>query len=415
MDADDQDFRLWSEGSTIRMSIFSSLRQIVNSSSSSKRILCSKDDLFDENDIKTIRIFLHVTNEMVVVYTLKFDSSIAMARSPPVLKCTSYCGAGTYLFPSLLLPNCHSQFVDFGKVFDRLSQELLEYKSLFSSIIMVHEDSPYYLIQELAYLTQYRTSFVFDLDSGIVTGLERDRVVKPGDGVGYSVGYTAADSTLKKDDTHQFHLTTIMNKIGSAFNERLLDSPLMELLSCMVCELSVEEVTRSSQYAEAIFKLIANLQDEYKKRSTLGFDRAILSKLASFKDILSDEYCLNLVSIPEDIVAECGKKVVSPGKKSDGDIINGGDGFVDCDVEPVIYIEKLFTRHSYLSDPTATGKAILKRMKIEFNTLSTSLPPTIKYMVSEENISLGKFLIVGPEDTPYEGGYFLFGEDCRFW
>ena len=394
MDADDQDFRLWSEGSAIRMSIFSSLRQIVNSTCS-KRILCAKDELFDENDIKTVRIFLDISEGMVVVYTLSFDSSIAITKSPPILKCISYCGKGTYIFPSVLLPNCHSQFVDFGKVFDQLSNDLLLYKSSFSSFIMVNEDSPYYNVQEIAYMTQYRTSFVFDLeDTGIITGLERDRKVKPGDGVGYSVGSSYSETVLKKDDSLQYKLTLLMNKIYNAFDERLLDSPLTELLSCMVMEVSVEEITRASQYAEALFNLISSLQNLYRERSVNGFSLDILNKLAMFKNVLSDEYGLQNITIPKDILssqASNGRKRsdnsgVSPQKEMGSSVENEKD----C-VEPVIYIDNLFSRHSYLSESTVTGKSILKRMKIEFNTLSTSLPPTIKYMVSEENISLGKF------------------------
>mmetsp|Transcript_8461 Transcript_8461/g.14355 ORF Transcript_8461/g.14355 Transcript_8461/m.14355 type:complete len:544 (+) Transcript_8461:100-1731(+) len=412
MDADDQDFRLWGDGSSIRMSIFSSLRQIVNSPSK-KRILCSRDELFSDADIKVARIFLDVMDGMTVVYTLSFNATKTISSCPPVLRCVSYCGRGTYLFPNLLLPNCLGQFIDFGKVFDTLAAELEQYKPQFSSFTMVNEGSPYYLIQELAYLTQYKTSFVFDLtDSGIITGLERDRKVNPGDGVGYSKGSHSESTSVRKDDSHQYNLTSLMVRISKTFHERLLDSPLAEILMQMIAELSVEEVTRSAQYAEAIFKLVASLQNIFQQQSIDGFEMSTLCKLADFKDILSDEYGLQDICLPEDVLASRRASSRKRSPKAMEDVKASDSGANDMDIEnstdPVIFVDELFQRHSYLSEPTITGKAVLKRMKIEFNTLSTSLPPSIKYMVSEENFSLGKFMIEGPADTPYDGGYFLF-------
>lgn len=404
MDADDQDFRLWGEGNTIRMSIFSSLRQIINSSSK-KRILCSKDELFSDDDIKVARIFLNVMDGMTVVYTLSFNAAKSLSTCPPVLRCVSYCGRGTYLFPNLLLPNCLSQFIDFGNVFDTLAAELVQHKADFSSFTMVNEGSPYYLVQELAYLTQYRTSFVFDLtDSGIITGVERDRKVNPGDGVGYSKGSHSESTSVKKDDSHQYNLTSTMVQLSKTFHERLLDSPLAEILMSMIAELSVEEVTRSAQYAEAIFKLVASLQNIFQKRSIEGFDRSTLCKLADFKNILSNEYGLQDICLPESVIANRRASSRKRSTKTMEDV----KVYEDSSTDPVIFVDEIFERHSYLSEPTVTGKAVLKRMKIEFNTLSTSLPPSIKYMVPEENFSLGKFMIEGPADTPYDGGYFLF-------
>jgi hypothetical protein len=471
MDADEQDFRLWGDGNALRMSIFSSLRQIVNSGGKAplfthspythslthslthftlpishtlprihpfvntlsfirtysriysltrvgarKRVLCSRDELFGEGDVKTMRIFLEVAEveAMTVVYTLSFNATKAMSMCPPLLKCISYCGRGTYLFPNLLLPNCLGQFVDFGKVFNTLATELAQYKPSFSSFVMVNEESPYYMVQELAYLTQYRTSFVFEVtDSGIVTGVERDRKVNPGDGIGYSSRSRAEVTNVQKDDSNQYQLTTIMVQIDKIFNEKLLDSPLPELLAGMITELSVEEITRSAPYASSIFKLVAALQAVYAKRGIGGFDTNTLYKLAIFKDILMDEYGLDSITLPETIVA--GLRNSSPHKQEHAKESQcGGDTAMELDDEtdddPVIFVDGLFTRHSYLSDVTTTGKAILKRMKIEFHTLSTTLPPSIRYMVSEENFSLGKFMIVGPVDTPYEGGFFLFGK-----
>lgn len=403
MDADDQDFRLWGEGSSIRMSIFSSLRQIINSSST-KRILCSKDELFSDCDVKVARIFLEVMDGMTVVYTLSFNATKSLSTCPPVLRCVSYCGRGTYLFPTLLLPNCLSQFIDFGKVFDTLAAELVQYKADFNSFTMVNEGSPYYLIQELAYLTQYKTSFVFDLtDSGIVTGVERARKVNPGDGVGYSKGSHSESTSVKRDDSHQYNLTSTMVQISKTFQERLLDSPLAEILMCMIAELSVEEVTRSAQYAEAIFKLVALFQNIFQQQSKVGFDMSTLCKLADFKYILSDEYGLQDISLPEVVIASHQASGHKRSSHSIEDVKVSEDS-----LDPVIFVDELFERHSYLSEPTVTGKAVLKRMKIEFNTLSTTLPPSIKYMVSTENFSLGKFMIEGPADTPYDGGYFLF-------
>jgi baculoviral IAP repeat-containing protein 6 len=171
----------------------------------------------------------------------------------------------------------------------------------------------------------------------------------------------------------------------------------------MIAELSVEEVTRSAQYAEAIFKLVALLQSLFQQRSKVGFDMNTLCKLASFKDILSDEYGLQDISLPEVVIASHQ----ASGRKRSSHSIEDVKVSEDS-LDPVIFVDELFERHSYLSEPTVTGKAVLKRMKIEFNTLSTTLPPSIKYMVSTENFSLGKFMIEGPTDTPYDGGYFLF-------
>lgn len=402
LDADSQDFRIWATGCTIKMSITSAVRQLVEHPSGKLSVLCSKDELYADTPIKKMMVFVDVAPSMTVVYELKFDSSKELKSSPPRLKCLTYCGAGTFLFPNLLLPNCLGQFVDFGKVFYRLSEELVKYRDAFEPFVSITESDVFYLIQELAYCTQFSTKSVISLeDNGIITGMERQSALSESKGVGYSSGMDII--SIKRDMSYTTHLCTLIRGISSQFSPKAIVGPLVELVECMVRELSVEEITRNAAYAEELFNLISLIQrtssNEEKQSGGCGLSDDTLRKLNRFKTTLNGEYGLDAICIPEFVIAE--EAAASAALKGSA----GG--------EPVVFIEQ-FARHTYIQDSrciSAGGSLsgrLMRRINIELSTLSSSLPHYIRLMVLESNPCVCKFLIRGPEDTPYEGGFFLF-------
>ncbi len=250
-----------------------------------------------------------------------------------------------------------------------------------------------------------------------MTGLHRKtRILESSSGTGYSTGQDT--SALRKDTTYIDKLTACMIRIGDMYDAQyVMDSPLVELVCFMIKEMSIEEVLHSESYATALFSLFGMMQ-QFGQANNVEED--ILLKLHEFKTILVIECGLEKITIPIEIIGKAMERTTSRTQDS-GDVKSCG-----CFLEPVTTVDT-FRSHTYMtstpssssypSDGASTGAfmgaeitsaATIKRMRIELSTLRSSLPPSIRFMVLEENYSYCKFLITGPADTPYEGGYFLF-------
>jgi hypothetical protein len=322
------------------------------------------------------------------------------------------CGPGTYIFPNLLLRNSLGQFVDFGKVFMKLSELLEPYKECVEPFTVVSENSLCQSIQDLAYWTEYPTSFVFSLeDNGIITGLHRHARVSASSGVGYS-DCSDCTTTVEIDTTYTDKLTECMTNISDKFGPRVADTPLLGLLGFIVMELSTEEVLQKPQYSTAVFSLFAQLQAAGHANAA---DESVLLKLLELKTVLGDDYGLDRVIIPEgiEVLGRSSGSVKEGLKMSSGDEVGEP---AESPLEAVTLVEN-FKSHQYahggsfgtLSQSAATmSAALMRRMRIELSTLRSSLPASIRFMTLETNYSFCKFLISGPVDTPYEGGFFLF-------
>jgi hypothetical protein len=110
-------------------------------------ILCLEEELASPSPIKKMRVFVCVFPTMTVTYEICFDTKNKMASSPPTLKCMSYCGEGTFLFPEQLLPNRFSMFIHFGKMFHHLSEQLEQHRGHFDPFLSFGSEDLYYLIQ----------------------------------------------------------------------------------------------------------------------------------------------------------------------------------------------------------------------------------------------------------------------------
>ncbi|CAE7540979.1 ubc-17, partial [Symbiodinium microadriaticum] len=311
------------------------------------------------------------------------------------------CGPGTYIFPDLLLRNSLGQFMDFGKVFCKLSELLLPYRD-FVEPIAVTPDSLCYEIQNLAYWAEARTSSVFCLEgNGIITGVYRQQRDRKSSGVGYSV--VNDSSELRKDTSYVDKLSRSMELILQNYSDKVVNSPLLELLCFLISELSVEEVLHSPRYASALFALFAHMQVEGHASSA---KEEVLLRLLEFKSALDDECSLGQVLVPAEVEEALHRKQAG----EDGKQLSTNA----CPLEPVTIVEQ-FHCHSYMRQrltelPIAQlmSAAFMRRMRAELSTLCSSLPPSIRFMVLEQNYSYCKFLISGPVDTPYEGGFFVF-------
>ncbi|KAJ3069021.1 hypothetical protein HDU98_007895 [Podochytrium sp. JEL0797] len=81
-----------------------------------------------------------------------------------------------------------------------------------------------------------------------------------------------------------------------------------------------------------------------------------------------------------------------------------GVSFKSCEVAP--------KGHKFYGGDGESGRefpsVFHRRIRKEYTILSHSLPPGILVRVFEDRIDLLRVLMVGPENTPYEGGLFLF-------
>jgi ubiquitin-protein ligase len=445
LDADGYSLRLWSEGKVIRMAIVSSLRQIIDHQSNLFRILCSSDQLeiVDLSEL-VVSVFVDVAESMTVVYELKFNTEMEMAFSPPRLHCLTYCGAGTFLFPDHLLPHRFSKFLNFGQLFFDLSQELRSkgYDKKMIPFYSIAGDHSFCLpLQELCYKTQYETRAILRTsEASIVTGLERRQdettthTSRGRKGIGYSVGSEGSHSV---DHSYLESLTQLLDQIADRLPPALspalpnpLESPLEEILSLIVFEYSFEELTRSPTFSRALLVTIGKLealsQASLAQQAGAGgsgqqpqqvwlFSRQTYEKIVRFKEIVGkeseDEFGLETLRLPtelHDLQFQSLRVGTDPDPTEEA--VKSLPHSNDL-IEPVIFIES-FKRHSYFVSEKPIQEAIsptlLRRMRIEFSTLQHALPETIKLLVLESHYTYSKFLIIGPSDTPYEGGFFLF-------
>lgn len=441
LDADGYSLRIWSEANVIRMAIVASVRQIIDHQSNQFRILCSSDQL-DTPDIDELilSVFVDVTDTMTVVYELKFNTKVEMGISPPRLKCLTYCGLGTYLFPDHLLPNRFSKFINFGQLFDDLAQGLRQYDKKMIPFYSITTTSICYYIQELCYRTQYDTRCTIQTtDASVVTGLERKTQEEhprfPGTqlrkGVGYSVGY---EGNIIIDNSYMEMLIQLLHQILSEFpttlatnQPNILDSPLDEILTLLLAEYSFEDLTRNPNFTSPLLTLIGKLESFYQVHGSVSrmegtpsspwlFSRNTYQKVATFQDVIGkdseSDYGFGSLQLPPEF-NDLHFQKLSMNSSSSGDVTTGDlKSTHEETFDPVTFVES-FRHHSFFHSGRSSANEVLtpnllRRLRIEFATLATALPETIKLSVLESNFLYSKFLIIGPSDTPYEGGFFLF-------
>lgn len=233
---------------------------------------------------KEFTIFVDIPNYFTLSYTLHFNSLKTLSESPPRLRCNIFCGGGSYMYPNLLLPNHFGPVLDFGRILHQLSEIIMnKFKHKVDTNGMFDENSNGYLIQDLAYLTEYFTSYIVLVeDNGIATGMTRKSHKSGDNGVGYS---SCNDSTtIKVDRAMHNEITGILTKIlkncgisvkntadtiRNAMNSisylPLAESPLLELLCYMLVESSAEEVVHHEGHFSLVFVCFAVIQHCYTK------------------------------------------------------------------------------------------------------------------------------------------------------
>jgi ubiquitin-protein ligase len=458
LDADGYSLRIWSEGNVFRMAIVAAVRQIIDHPSNQFRILCSSDQL-DDTDLEelVLSVFVDVQETMTVVYQLKFSTLVEMGMSPPRLKCLTYCGFGTYLFPEHLLPNRFTKFMNFGKLFFDLAEELQKYDKKMIPFYSIAETSFCSFIQDLSYKTQYETRAILHTsDSSVVTGLERktDGTVTEGrrglrKGIGYSVGY---EGNIKIDNSYLESLILQLEQLSTLFPTtfapnlpNILESPLAEILTLLMSEYSFEDLIRNPNFTRPLLVLIGKMESLHQSQlsgamisappspgtasdvvpalpasapsSSLPgwlFSRDTYEKIARFQEIVGNEsdqdFGLSSLQLPEEVQEIHFQKLsVSPQSHNSHAALKSS---AEEPIDAVTFADS-FRHHTYFVSGKPMGSSsltpkFLRRMRVEFATLRSSLPETIKLLVLESNYAYLKFLIVGPSDTPYEGGFFVF-------
>lgn len=292
----------------------------------------------------------------------------------------------------------------------KLSELLLPYKDCLEPFVVISESSLLHCIQDLAYYTEFPTSFVFSLeDNGIITGIHRHARASSSSGVGYSA--SVDNSKLVLDTSYVDKLTASLTSISEKYSPQVVDSPLLEILGFLVKEMTMEEVLQRVQFATSVFSLFGQMQAAGHANTA---DQNVLLKLLEFKNMFEDEYSLDRIIIPaatESLFhssASSGVQVKT--------ITTPHDSKDDHTLAAVTLVDT-FRTHRYAhaglfgaisQSAVSMSSALMRRMRIELSTLRSSLPESIRFMTLEDNYSFCKFLICGPVDTPYEGGFFLF-------
>jgi ubiquitin-protein ligase len=464
LDGNIGDLSTWASRDTIKLCILSCVRQIAQHPSRSMTIFFTMEELIKNTEWKDFIVFVTVSRTWTVSYTLKFNALIEISKSPPHLICNTYCGRGTFLFPQVLLPNSFGLFVDYGNIFHHLSQLLRRYEVIrgpacdFSSSIS--SASGFYAIQELAYRTQFRTRAVFEIsESGVITGISRNKLRCSDRGIGYA--YSNEKIVHKvKDSSYLDKLTALLTEITEKMSKDVINSPILDIIYLLLRELSIEEVIHSPEYASALFGVFASLQTQFTRDAPAGFfpeaaavavtsvsedtdnneygspdegqgrlkrsrvdenaeseyddpseDFIIYTKilllLNEYKVVYESDYNLDKVLIPSHLLDSTCVEAVSSSEKVEGKghLDAGADISSHSIVETV---DRMFSSFSYSPLSAPLSPSWLKRYRAEMHTLRNNLPANIHVLSSSVDMSCFKFLIIGPADTPYEDGFFIF-------
>lgn len=436
------DLVAWSVNNSIKISIVSSIRQILNHPSDSFSISFSPVSLHEESVItKEFTIFVDIPNYFTLSYTLHFNSLKTLSESPPRLRCNIFCGGGSYMYPNLLLPNHFGPVLDFGRILHELSEIIMtKFKHKVDTNGMFDENSNGYLIQDLAYLTEYFTSYIVLVeDNGIATGMTRKSHKSGDNGVGYS---SCNDSTTIKVDRAMHNeisgiLTKILKNCGisvkhtadtirNAMNSisylPLVESPLLELLCYMLVESSAEEVVHYEPHYSLLFVCFAVIQHCYTKAIQIqqlansdsgevclrvpSIYYSALHKLVTYQRLMGGDYHLDLVQCSREDIDKMVELSICADFTLNGD---GGKTSGAEDSDANFEMVSAFPTFIYAtSKPVCNSMSQLRRINVEFSTLQSHLPKDIYVRVLEDNYYCIKFMLRGPEDTPYFGGYFIF-------
>ena len=410
----------WAKGNPVRLHIVSCLRQIVTHPSGALSVVFSEETLLAKADgedgaTKEFLILVCVVERVVVSYTLTFNVEIELLKSPPRLVCLSGCGRGSYLFPDLLLPDYFGPFLDFGKVFFRLKEELGAVLTGWSAPIgTVPSDSMCSDIQHLAYITQYKTKFavnVSDDNNGVVIGKIREKRVAPSDkGIGYS---SSGSVSTDRDQSFIQRQTELLNRICARLEASFIESPLEELIYMTLKELSPEEALHLPEYSKSLFTLVGSMQ-YLLRASGIDLREDFLALLAIYKNLLGSDFGLDKIIVPDHLHAStrCDGVACSPNPVIPSADLQDSD-LIRIDTEEILKGSvtvlddgfKLFTKFKSNDSPPMN---LVKRCRIELNTLRNNLSPNIHVLANALDLTCFKFLIIGPKDTPYEGGFFIF-------
>lgn len=425
------DLITWAGEHAGRREIMLCLKQIANNPSGLFSIYYTTDELLSDGMIKEFLVFVQVTSSMSVSYAIRFDSSKDLSSAVPHVRCVTLLGDGSHLYPRLLLPHSFSRFIDYGEVFLHLQQRLLLLIGDSSTYVLTPPIIPgslHWLIQDLAYATQYLTNYVFELvDGGVVTGIKSTRISSSSSGKG--VGYSGSQSSSnKRDNSMKKKMMEIFKAISKVVDPTAFNSPLIEILNHLIQSISAEEVLHETEYWSAVFGLTAALIPMEPKdvppssafKFVKAFEPATFTQLSEFKSIFNNDYNLGKVVIPESVLAAASSsKAASPStaqatatSTSSGSSTTGAADVTPPELEAVEIVSQLesFRAFSYpMSTSSVPSQDFVRRYRAELMTIKKMLTNHNIFVRScESDMTAYKFVIVGPPDTPYAYGCFVF-------
>jgi baculoviral IAP repeat-containing protein 6 len=433
LDGSYTDLIAWADDDPRRRDIMLCLRQIANNVSGLFSIYYTTDELNSDSAIKEFLVFVQVVPSMSVSYAIRFDSSKEFSTTVPHVRCVTLLGDGSHLYPRLLLPHSFSKFIDYGEVFLHLQQRLLLLTNGTSNSYVltppIIPGSLHWLIQDLAYATQFLTNYVFELvDGGVVTGIKSTRIApKSGKGTGYSV----SEGATKRDNSAQLKLTELFRAIRKEVDTTAFNSPLIEIINHLVQSLSAEEVLHATDYCSSLFDLtgaLIPLQPEASQTASpfkfvKAFEDATFQQLSEFKSIFNKDFNLGKVTIPESflnkstgLAASSSSSSAASSSSSSGATAASASASAapgrpsGLDAVEIVSTLDAFKAFSYpMSDSSGLSSDYVRRYRAELLTLTKTLTDyNIFIRSSERDITAFKFMIVGPPDTPYAYGCFVF-------
>lgn len=213
----------------------------------------------------------------------------------------------------------------------------------------------------------------------------------------------------------------IKNNINEKnFKNYILNSGLIEILCVFIKQINLVELDNNSNLYLHVFNILDNINLTQWEDIPIS-DLSNIAKALEIFCIESTTYIkinknIDVYSEKYKIIKKSNSYYDKIKKFKIKDIFITNDSKIDyCKVmKPLQFdgIEEDFTSHFYKEKSFNPEKQCLSKISKELSTYHNSLPLNYESSVfvryNENNVQLIKALIIGPDNTPYENGCFLF-------
>ena len=224
-------------------------------------------------------------------------------------------------------------------------------------------------------------------------------------GTGYSIrgkNEWDIDEFIKSVEIKQQHNNELIKKLYEYIienNENYINDELIHMICTFLGQMNIIEFENNIKFYTYIFKIIFKLDlklVKIKKCLKIFYDESII--FFNINKSNSNKLYDDIMKFYEDII-------------DDEHISNNSLSY--CDILAEYQLGEItFDKYNYNDENSNPTNECIKSISKEISSLSTSLPldydSSIFLKYDENNIQHLKSLIIGPKDTPYENGCFIF-------